>query len=132
MLLRLLFFIKTKSEIPLKKQKSLYCLLFTLCFLNIWDLGVTLWLTQYFGYEIELNPFLQRLFLISPTAVISYKLGTLALFIIIIHWVAKKNFYFAYRSTQVVVAILFVIGIYHTLNLFTLSKYITIFSFHKY
>ena len=101
---------------------KLSSLLITFCFLNIWDLGVTLWLTQYFGYEIELNPFLQQLFLINPLAVISYKLGTLILFTIIIPWVAKKNFHFAYRSTQVVVAIFFVVGLYHIVNLLILSK----------
>ena len=105
-----------------KKQQQLNLFLIILFLLNIWDLGITQSLLKHFGYENELNPFVQHLYLLNPQLVSIYKMSTLFLFIVIIKRTALKNYRFAYHSTQIVTAIFFIIGLYHLINLFLLSS----------
>ena len=99
------------------KQKILYSLLiFSL--LNIFDLGITLWLIQHFGPTVELNPFFYQLFYLHPSLAISYKLGTIILFLLIIPFTTKQNFTLAYYGSQFLVGIFSIIGLYHFVNLF--------------
>ncbi len=109
--------------ILMKIKINLNFLLIISCFFYLFDLSVTCWLIQNFGISIELNPLLRLLFQINPALVLLFKFGILVLYLYIVPQSAQKNFYFAYRGTQIICALLCMVGIFHCYNLFLFFVY---------
>lgn len=100
------------------RQRSLHILLAAILLLNLFDLWATIRLIGLYGLNVELNPLLQKLFSVSPSLAVSFKLLTLFLFLFLIPIGARINFLLAYRGCQLALVCLVPITILHLINLF--------------
>jgi len=98
------------------KTGKLYLLLAVLVYLNTFDLLSTLAWCRSYGFDQEFNPLMRYLFVLNPMTGVSFKVLTVALFVIIMQYGARHNFKLVYLGTLFIVFIYSALLCWHVLG----------------